>query len=247
MRKPQRQLVTLPLLLVGALLASSCQISLSRAPQGTPTLIPTGFFTTPNSGGLSIQTIAAFGTQTAAARTAGPGTGTPATLVASPTPLIVTMTPTSGTPGTPTNALVTIPALATTTPLGMTNTPGGPTPTTLPPGTVPTTYTLQNGEFPYCLARRFNVNPQELLTLNGIAPEDVLLPGTTLKIPQGGSPFPGTRALRTHPDTYTVASSSETVSSVACKYGDVYPSAIAQQSGISVSATLSVGQQLKIP
>ena len=59
--------------------------------------------------------------------------------------------------------------------------------------------------------------------------------------------FPGTRALRNHPATYTVAASDETVYSIACLFGDVDPSAIAQANNISPGAALSAGQQLSIP
>jgi hypothetical protein len=44
-----------------------------------------------------------------------------------------------------------------------------------------------------------------------------------------------------------VASSSETVYSVACLFGDVDPAAIAQANNISPGAALTVGQQLSIP
>jgi LysM repeat protein len=106
---------------------------------------------------------------------------------------------------------------------------------------------LQKGEFPYCIARRFDVNPEELLSLNGITRGDIYYPNLTLKIPQTGNPFPPPRALRAHPTTHTVASSGETVYGVACVFGDVDPSAIAQANGISVSTTLTTGQQLSIP
>jgi len=105
---------------------------------------------------------------------------------------------------------------------------------------------LQPGEFPYCIARRFNVDPDNLLSLNGLISGELFLPGITLKIPQSGA-FPGDRSLASHPTTYTVASTDETVFSVACKYGDVDPAVLASTNGISVSADLSAGQQLKIP
>ena len=34
---------------------------------------------------------------------------------------------------------------------------------------VPTSHVLQQGEFPYCLARRFNVDPNTLLSVNGLS------------------------------------------------------------------------------
>jgi len=118
-----------------------------------------------------------------------------------------------------------------------------PTITTNRPGS----YTLQRGEFPYCIARRFNVDPAQLLNVNGLTNGDIYYPNLTLTIPQTGS-FPGTRALRTHPATYTVADPSLTVSGVACAYGDVDPAAIVQaNSGLSMGSNLTVGQQISIP
>ena len=111
----------------------------------------------------------------------------------------------------------------------------------------PTSYTLQKGEFPYCIARRFNVDPAQLLSQNGLTNGEIYYPNLTLTIPQTGT-FPGTRALRSHPDTYTVADSSLTVSGVACAYGDVDPAAIVQaNSGLSLGSALTVGQQISIP
>jgi LysM repeat protein len=112
----------------------------------------------------------------------------------------------------------------------------------------PASYQLQKGEFPYCIARRFNVDPAELLSLNGLASGDIYYPNRTLTIPQTGNPFPGTRALRAHPDTYTVPSANMTVNGVACVYGDVDPAAIVQANpGTSLGSTLTAGQQIQIP
>ena len=119
-------------------------------------------------------------------------------------------------------------------------------PTSAPVGSRPSTYTLQRGEFPYCIARRFDVNPEELLSLNGLSDGSIYYPNLSLRIPQSGS-FPGTRALRSHPATYTVAASDQTVYGVACVFGDVDPAAIAQANGLSVGAALTAGQSLSIP
>jgi LysM repeat protein len=72
-----------------------------------------------------------------------------------------------------------------------------------------------------------------------------LATGTVLSIPQSGS-FPGTRALRNHPATYTVASSTETVYSIACLFGDVDPARILEANNLS-GTSLTVGQALNIP
>ncbi len=117
-----------------------------------------------------------------------------------------------------------------------------PTPT---PGR-PATYTLHEGEFPYCLARRFNVDPGELLALNGLAPGEATYPGQVLRIPQTGSPFPAQRALRSHPATYTVQS-GDTIYSVACLFGDVDPMGIVAANQLAEPYTLTPGAVINIP
>ena len=119
---------------------------------------------------------------------------------------------------------------------------------TLPPGErLPATYTLQKGEYPYCIARRLNVDANELLTLNGLANGQAFFAGTVLDIPQTGNPFRGNRTLRTHPTTYTVSASGETIYTIACAFGDLDPMLIAQANDISANSSLLVGQQLTIP
>ncbi len=120
--------------------------------------------------------------------------------------------------------------------------------TTIPSSTTkPTTYTLQKGEFPFCIARRFNVDPDELLALNGLSKsQDYYSPGTVLKIPQAGKAFPGARALLAHPAQYTVIS-GDTIYSIACKFGDADPALIASQNGLQPPYTLTVGAQISIP
>jgi hypothetical protein len=105
---------------------------------------------------------------------------------------------------------------------------------------------LQNGEFPYCIARRFNVDPDALLSASGLTSPDVYYEGLKLTIPQSGA-FPGGRMLATHPTTYSVLSGDETLYSVACKFGDIDPATIASTNGISISARLTAGQKLQIP
>ncbi len=239
----KQRLIKIVVLMIVAILTTSCKVPISQSPANTPTLIPTGLFVSPfpsvENPMAMIQQFAAQ-TQTAAAALGTPGTpGTPSTVT---TPRTATAATVNLTPGTPTNVIATTPVPATVT-------PGGPTATLIPSGSRPSSYTLQKGEFPYCIARRFNVNPDELLSINGLSASAAsnLPPGTSLKIPQTSNPFPASRALHAHPDTYTVASSEETVYGVACYYGDVDPAQIAQLNGISVSSNLSVGQQLKIP
>ena len=238
------------IVLIGVMSISACTQSYSQAPAATPTLIATGLFVSPFpsvENPMAMIEEFAKGTATAAVLTsvAGGGpVGTPGTLGASAigTPLTpgVTTPITTGTPGTPTNANA-----GAITPIVVTASGANSTP--VPVGSRPATYTLQKGEFPYCIARRYNVNPNELLSLNGITDGSLYMPGFTLKIPQSGNPFPGSRALHNHPDTYTVSTSDTTVYGVACYYGDLEPAAIAQASGISASTDLTAGQKLTIP
>jgi LysM repeat protein len=116
---------------------------------------------------------------------------------------------------------------------------------TATPG-LPKTYTLKKGEHPYCIARRFNVNPNEMLRLSGLSGGSVFSAGTVLKIPQSGGKFPGKRALRSHPTTYRVVS-GDTVNSIACLFGDVDPDSIIIANKLNSATDISPGDELKIP
>ncbi len=222
----------------------SCQRSASQAPVAslaTPTGAtatavgqPTGMGQVQLIGTTQmIQTMTGNAIQTQAAQTVVPGfsLATSTSISSGTTPNVVTLVPGG--------------ALATTPAPGITPVIVVPTST---PGR-PATYTLMQGEFPYCIARRFNVNQSELLTLNGLtsATAGDLQAGTVLKIPQTGSPFVGDRALHAHPGTYTVAASNATVYSVACYYGDVDPTQIIAANLLVSPYTLHLNQTLTIP
>ena len=146
----------------------------------------------------------------------------------------------------PVNLISPTPTLwPTNTPIIPTSTPTLPH-TSTPAGSRPSTYTMRPGEFANCIARRFDVDPDELIRLNELPSGDVFDPGRILQIPQTGN-FPGPRALRNHPTTYTVASSSETINTIACFFGDVDPSDITLANGLSLDVILIAGQQLAIP
>lgn len=236
MNKKQRGLLAIFILILSSILISACTQSLSSAPAVTSTPIPPDLFVSPfPSVENPMAMIEEFGKQTQAAQTAVAGGGTP-----QPVESVVPTTPPAVTPaaaetGTPTNSA---PAAATTA-VVVNSTP-------VPEGVRPATYTLQEGEFPYCIARRFNVDPDALLKASGLTSPDVYYEGLTLTIPQSGS-FPGDRMLANHPTTYTVGSSQETLYSIACKFGNVDPAAIASANAISVSTKLTSGQQLQIP
>jgi len=218
------------------MIASACQLPYSQQPSVTNTPIdPNSLFATPLGSATQMSDVASFMTGTAIALS-----GTPAAGLATQTPQVNTLQTVTVTP-TPLVSLN-----PTTTPTA-TLAVSGPTSTSLPPGSRPSTYVLQKGEWPYCIARRFDVNPNELLDLNNLPSGDIYYPNLTLKIPQTGNRFPPPRSLRTHPTTYTVAASDQTVGGVACVFGDVDPSAIAQANNISVGAALTAGQTLSIP
>jgi FOG: LysM repeat len=238
MASMKRGAVVASTLMLISVIASACNQPYSQAPSVTNTPInPTSLFTTPGTPDITMSDIAYFGTQTAVAQT-----GTP---LAVPTQtLSVGVTP-QNTSATATPQVSTSPAFTSTATLAVNATYGGTLPTSAPVGQRPASYTLQKGEFPYCIARRFDIDPGQLLNLNGLSNGDIYYPNLTLKIPQSGS-FPGTRALRNHPATFT-ASSGDTVYGIACLFGDVDPAAIASANNISVGTALTSGQQLSIP
>ncbi len=234
-------LVASTLMLV-AVIVSACKQSASTPPAFTDTPPSnTSLFTSPiaqTPGAPGMSDVTRFSTETAMAAlgtSVSVTTQIPSTVVVIGTQnVIASVTPTP---------LIAINATSTST-LAVSN--GGTLPTSMPVGSRPASYTLQSGEFPFCIARRFDVDPDQLLSSSGLSDGVVYPAGTALRIPQSGH-FPGARALRNHPATYTVAASDETIYGVACLFGDVDPAAIAQANNLSPSAALTVGQQLSIP
>jgi LysM repeat protein len=240
------------ILLFGTILATACTQSYSQAPAATPTLIPAGLFVSPLPTGVNaMQLVADFGTQTAVAMTAN-ANATAGTPLAPTTQGTDTPTLGSGTFITPLSGSSTPAMVVTTTPAPTTVAGTISAATVAPPvpGGVPATYTLQQGEFPYCIARRYNLDPTELLRLNNLHDweSQYLSPGLVLQLPPTGDPFPDVRALHNHPDTYTVSGNNDsTIYGVACYYGDIDPATVAQANNLPLSATLTIGQQLTIP
>ncbi|MFZ3069716.1 MAG: LysM peptidoglycan-binding domain-containing protein, partial [Anaerolineaceae bacterium] len=112
--------------------------------------------------------------------------------------------------------------------------------------TKPLQHTVQGGETIYCLARRYDVDPGEMLELNGLYAGSMLSIGDVLDVPTSGS-WPGDpRAILDHPDTWTVTG-GETVYEIACAYGDVYPESIIAVNGLKEPYELQDGQILQIP
>ncbi len=234
-------IIVISLAIVAIVLLAACERSASQPPLATPTAVGTNSTAQP----LGLQHLQDLGTQTAAyvqtEVAVGIFTPVPTTglLLSTPTPI------STGELTTPGAATLPPLVLATVTPISAVNTP-------LPAIVVPTatpgrpaTYVLHAGEFPYCIARRFNVDPSDLLNLNGLSSGEVLQPGMTLSIPATGS-FPGDRALQAHPTQYTVAV-NDTFYTIACAFGDVDPNTIAAANGLAVTAPITTGQILNIP
>ena len=160
-----------------ALLLPACTRSASTPPAATGTvvgLVPVG---TPNATVDPMEILRQYGTQTAQA---AQGTFLPS-------PTAIGALPSGGTPVATTQGGVVLP---TPTPVGALTTPVVTTPFptyVLTPLVKPATYTLQKGEYPYCIARRYNVDPNELLSLNGLSGSATYDAGTVLKIPKDGS------------------------------------------------------------
>lgn len=212
------------LIAVLALTLGACTRAASSAPVATPT--PAVNFPKPLAT-TGMNAIEVAGTQTALATSGLPmplvGAGTEA--AANPT-----FTPLAGVDQ----------ATALPSPTGEIAAANTPAPVvTAAPVTKPGSYTLKEGEFVYCIARRFNVNPDEILSLNGLADGQTFYPGLTLTMPSSGNPFPGGRALRAHPTQYTVAA-GDSIYSIACKFGDLDPQSLA-------SLSLTAGSTIQIP
>lgn len=224
LKRYQILIVTL-LLLLGL---AACERSASQGPTN-PTATSSGSFPlpgTPGSGDVMDQLQNA-ATQTIIAKDASEATAT-----LEPTAAEQVVEPTA------TAAPTEVPAGETQQTAPQANFP------TATPGT-PSTYTLQRGEHPYCIARRFNVNPDELLRQSGLSRGSTFYAGMQLNIPRSGS-FPANRSLKAHPTNYTVAS-GDSIYSIACAFGDADPNAIIAANNLQAPYNLSVGQSLYIP
>lgn len=159
------------------------------------------------------------------------------------TPPVITAAPTQGqvaqnTPVAP-EATQPPPPAATKTPKPAVKVP------TATPGR-PSSYTIQAGDTFFCIARRFNLNVADFLSLNGLSTSSLAQIGQVVKIPQSGTWNTGDRALKSHPTTYTVVA-GDTLNRIACRYGDVDPSAILVTNGFSSANDIKPGITINIP
>jgi LysM repeat protein len=124
----------------------------------------------------------------------------------------------------------------------------------------PKSYTVLSGEWVYSIARKFGVDPQDIIDLNGLVAPYALTPGQTLKIPgdcpSGTTPVavatvtPGgptvTPGGTIAAGTVYYVQAGEWVYSIARKFG-IDPQAIIDANNLVAPYTLSVGQKLIIP
>lgn len=228
-------------LLAVSFLFTACQrpasVSPTTAPVATDSEIPFPVATQPQ---IMVDILKS--TQTAAALTTHSTETSP--ILKTSTPAFTFNTPMANT--TPAVGGETTP-MAGVTPSPMALTTPVPTKIIYPTPTPgrPTTYILQAGEFPWCIARRFNVNIADLLNQNGMDVNSRPAIGTSLNIPTSGS-FDGARALKTHPATYTVLA-GDTMGKIACSFGDADPNTINAANGLTAGTVLTPGQILQIP
>lgn len=188
-----------------------------------------------------LQQLELFVTQTAAAGGQAPGAQEPAAPAVEGTPSAQEAAPVESS----SDSSAEQPAVESTAPAAPEAPPADVVAITATPG-IPKSYTLQPGEFIYCIARRFDVNPLELLSINGLSTNSVVRGGMTLKIPQTGNSFPGERSLLAHPTTYSVQS-GQNIYEIACEFGDISPDMIGLANGLEEPYTLTTGQVLNIP
>jgi LysM repeat protein len=206
--------------LLAAVLLSGCNLSASKAPAGSPTPTSELLFMTETPAGEGLAEDIAKQTQEAQK------------------PAVVTETP------VPVVEATQVPEVATEVPAQEPAQEQKSAEVSVPTLTRPSTYTLQKGEFPFCIARRFDLNVGTLLSANGLSMSSKPGVGTVLQIPSGGS-FDGNRVLHAHSD-YTVKA-GDTLYTIACYFGDVSPEAIIAVNGLSGEGDVKSGMTLKIP
>jgi LysM repeat protein len=235
MRFPRLTGLAIASLIVLAALLGACTRSAATPAPGTPQAQTTAGMTGQQATMEAVRS--ALLTQTAqAAAGSGAATSTPLVVVTQGTPSAPLTTPGSGTPA------------ATAGSAGATPTCG------------PTTYTVLSGEWVYSIARKFNVDPQAIIDLNGLVAPYALTPGQTLKIP-GSCPSAATPVVvatvtpggptvtpggTVTAGTVYIVQAGEWVYSIARKFG-VDPQAIIDANNLVAPYTLSVGQKLTIP
>jgi LysM repeat protein len=225
---------------------TACTRQASKPPVALPTNTGEAPFPLTTPGGVNV-----FGTQTAEAmnpQAVGLLTTTPQVILSTGTPepgadqtgggQVVTATPapSGGGPATGDQSGGGVAA------------PAANNPVNTPVITTPNTYTLQKGEWPICIARRYGLDIGALLSANGLNMNSKPGAGTTMTLPTGSAwnNAYGSRALKAHPTSYTVGS-GDSVYSIACNFGDVAPESILAVNGLSSPSDLKAGTTIRIP
>jgi|Deesub1362A_J573_1020465.scaffolds.fasta_scaffold00887_3 LysM repeat protein len=144
---------------------------------------------------------------------------------------------------TPTLELPTATATATVPP---TPTPLEPTPTPRGNAGEPVEYTVQEGDWVYSIARKFGVDPEQLIAVNNLQPPYELQVGQVLIIPtNSGTALGPTNTPLSGGRQYTVQP-GEYVWSIARKFG-VDPWAIIEANNLQFPYTIYPGDVLTIP
>ena len=101
------------------------------------------------------------------------------------------------------------------------------------------THVVRSGETLGSIAQRNGTTVQALVDANGIADPNLIMAGTTLKIPGGGA-APSSPAVATH-----TVRSGDTLASIAARYGTTV-SALASANGIANPNLIVVGRSLQV-
>ncbi len=227
------KLVWIAIALAALVLAAGCNLKASSSPTPKPEATSETDFLTPTTD----TTMNEIMTSTAEAQK-------PAVATATPTPAAeATTAPEATKAPEPTKAAVN--AEATATPVSSSSSSSSSV--AIPTLTRPSSYTIQKGEYPFCIARRFDLDVSSLLSINGLGSNSRVSAGTVLKIPSSGNwnTASGSRALHKHTD-YTVKS-GDTIYTIACYFGDVSPEAIRAANGMGSDEDVKSGTTLKIP
>ncbi len=184
------------------------------------------------------------------------------TAVDNPTQAATNTLPPATTPGdlqqtlSPTTNVPTINAVTSGSPTVIFTVSPSPSPTTANVLNTPTPFategpcvhTVQPGEYIYSIARKYNVNPDELLAANPryAGNPDRMQPGDVLNIPKCGPQgvTPTLEAQQSGNKVYTVAP-GDTLGAIARKFG-ITVQELKQANNLTTDF-LSVGQKLIIP
>jgi LysM repeat protein len=115
-----------------------------------------------------------------------------------------------------------------------------------PTATGPIEHVVAGGEWLLSIARLYDVDPEEIIALNGLTPPYALFPGQILKIPVEGSITPEPEGTPLPGGTTYIVQAGDWVYSIARKFG-VEPDDIISANNLAYPYTLFVGQELIIP